>query len=229
MKVLVLSTNRTVSDMVALALASMPTVELLHVHEVNHALISEIDVILVDDRVPEYRTQLNGLTREGAPITVLLHHAHGEVDPTFDLYVPKPFLPSEIREIIEECAHKRVQRDEKNPPLIHANTAPSSPPKTRKKKKKIKQKGHQPKHRAETEVLNLDEIETIRSLLDEDGLEIVPEAKLAEKMIEEHDGKVTPHRDPLTEAFTQMKPKKMRRLLKGATVRIEITFPGDDT
>ena len=63
MKVLVLSTNRTVSDMVALALASMPTVELLHVHEVNHALISEIDVILVDDRVPEYCTQLNALTR----------------------------------------------------------------------------------------------------------------------------------------------------------------------
>ena len=230
MRILLLSTNRTVQEMIVLALRSVPGFELILSGEIGEVGEGAFDVMLVDDAMPLYRESLALAEHLGEPKTVLLYQETGRDDSAFDHRIKKPFLPSEIREIVEryapvvteeeaEILMKGEQTDEK--------IANSSPKKKKKKSKSKREK--KARYHAETEVLNLDEIETIKALLEEDGLEIVHEEELAEKMLKEHKGTDSDKHDALIRALRKMKPRKIRKLLKGAHVRIEITFPGDNT
>ncbi len=228
MKVLLFSINRTVQEMIDLALRDVPGAELVFSREIGEGSEGDFDVMLVDDSMPLYRECLAQVEHLGKPKTVLLHQEAGEGDLACDCRVKKPFLPSEIREVVEQCVSVEMgeeitlssgeeQADEKRT---------KSSPKTKKKTSKSKREKKET-YRAETEVLNLDEIETIKALLEEDGLEIVHEEELAEKMLNEHQEEDN-KRDALVQALRTMKPRKIRKLLRGAHVRIEITFPGDD-
>ena len=230
MRVLLLSTNRTVQEMIVLALRGVPGFELVLSRGIDEVDEGVFDVMLVDDAMPLYRESLALAERLGAPKTVLLYQEAGREDQAFDHRVKKPFLPSEIRKVVEQYAPAEteetviVTRDESTEEKLD-----KSPPKKKKKKKSKSKREKKATYRAETEVLNLDEIETIKALLEEDGLEIVHEEELAEKMLKEHKGEDNDKHEALIRALRKMKPRKIRKLLKGAHVRIDITFPGDDT
>jgi len=214
MRVLLLSTNRTVQEMIALALRDVPGVELVLARGIDEVGEGVFDAMLVDDAMPLYRESLALVERIGVPKTVLLHQEGVEDDWAFDYRIKKPFLPSEIRRAVEQFAPEKLDQN---------------PPQKKKKKKSKSKREKKATYRTETEVLNLDEIETIKALLEEDGLEIVHEEELAEKMLKEHKGGVGDKHEALIHTLRTMKPRKIRKLLKGAHVRIDITFPGDDT
>lgn len=229
MRVLLLSTNRTVQEMIVLALRGVPGFELVLSREIGEVGDGVFDVMLVDDAMPLYRESLVLAERLGAPGTVLLYQEAGREDQAFDHRVKKPFLPSEIRKVVERYAPLEAG-EETEIPMEDERTAEKAVKNSPKKKKKKSKAKHEKKatYQAETEVLNLDEIETIKALLEEDGLEIVHEEELAEKMLKEHKGAEGDKHDALIRALRKMKPRKIRKLLKGANVRIEITFPGDN-
>jgi hypothetical protein len=56
-------------------------------------------------------------------------------------------------------------------------------------------------------------------------LQIVGEEELADTVIREREALAQADSKTLLKFLRKTKPKKLRKLLKGATVRIEITFP----
>ena len=232
MRVLLLSTNRTVQEMIALALRDVPGVELVLARGIDEVGEDVLDAMLIDDAMPLYRESLALVERIGVPKTVLLHQEGVEDDRAFDYRIKKPFLPSEIREAIEQFVLEEIEEEEM---VMAMEDEPesgkfdqNSPQKKKKKKSKYKRE-KKATYQTEAEVLNLDEIETIKALLEEDGLEIVHEEELAEKMLKEHKEGDGDEHEALIHALRTMKPRKIRKLLKGAHVRIDITFPEDDT
>jgi DNA-binding response OmpR family regulator len=217
MRVLLISHNHTVQEMVALALREMGGVELVTARSADHVEPTTYDLILVDDALPLYQESIVLAQTLGVEAIVLLAQGTNAEADRFPQVLRKPFLPSEIRTLTEERqAEIRSHVDGSLP----AGDLPAPLPKKKKKKKKKKiQKTNQ------TEVLDMDEIKAIKSLLEEEGLEIVGEEDLAEKVMQaEGDASLDPQ-EALAVALRTMRPKKIRKLLKGATVRIEITFP----
>ena len=208
MNVLLLSRNHTVSEMVALAFRDKDRARLIVAEGPNVVVDDVYDVLIVDDALEGYREALDLAERLGIGHTVLLSQMGATEDLGFEHRISKPFLPSEIETLIGG--------------YIEENKASKQPKKKRSKKKKKS-------FRSEAEVLNLEEIDMIKSLLEEEGLEIVNEEELAEKVLDDTSVKeedITQN-EALLEALRTMKPKKIRKLLKGATVKIEITFPGE--
>jgi hypothetical protein len=132
----------------------------------------------------------------------------------FGRVLRKPFLPSEIRDLVEERRNE-LARD------------PSQSVKAKKKKEKKKKKKNKANIDTHTEVLDPDEIEMIKALLEEEGLEIVHEEELVERVMGEEIDRTDRH-EALLQALRTMRPKKIRKLLKGATVRINIIFPEEE-
>ena len=213
MRVLLLSDNHTVREMVSLALREVQGAELVTASAADQVEPTTYDLIFVDDALPSHRESIALMQTLGVETIVILAQAGNTEADRFERVLRKPFLPAEIR--AEVHAHLSA--------LDAAAQTPASPHKKKKNKKKKKT------HPA-TRVLDIDEIETIKSLLEEEGLEIVHEEELIETVSgadkPQPDDTDDPH-EALLRALRTCKPKKLRKLLKGATIRLEITFPGD--
>jgi len=87
-------------------------------------------------------------------------------------------------------------------------------------------------HLEEDQILNIRDIDEIKSLLEDEGLEIVSEEDLADEITAESElqivGSQISQEEKLLEAIIQMEPKKIRKLLKGAEVTINIRFPKEN-
>ncbi len=223
---MLLSHNNTVQGMVSLAIHPLEDTLLDTFESMEEVVDDHYDWLLVDDTIPMYQESLALAKRLNIQHTVLLYHPENIDNVGFDIYIQKPFLPEEIRQLITENNSQDLQLsgiDNKNKPTNTKNEK-------RKKMKKNKAK----EDTSSTQILNLDEIETIKALLEEDGLEIVAEDELADTVLSEENTKKKKKRqkkkekdlnNELLKALIQMKPKKIRKLLKGARVKIEITFP----
>jgi hypothetical protein len=84
-------------------------------------------------------------------------------------------------------------------------------------------------HLEEDQILNIRDIDEIKSLLEDEGLEIVSEEDLADEITAESGIQIVESQisqeNKLIEAIMQMEPKRIRKLLKGAEVTIKIRFP----
>ncbi len=202
MRVLLLSHNHTVQEMVALALRETPGVELVTAQAADQIEPTTYDMVIIDDALPLYDESVALLQVLGVePVVLLTHREHTGTEP-FDRVVHKPFLPADIRELVER-ERERIG--------------------TKKRKKHSRKKKKHTQTR--TAVLDPDEIETIKSLLEEEGLEVIGEEELTDTVLQE--AVETPPQDAEVwiSALSGMKAKKLRKLLRGATVRIEIVFP----
>ncbi len=197
MNVLLLSRNRTVSEMIALAFRGKNEAHLVVSEGIGSVKEGvPYDVMIVDDTLTEFRETRDLAKRLGIAHTVLLSRMEALSEPGFERQIYKPFLPSEIESFIEEYTQ------------TFGMTGGRS------------NRGF----RSEAEVLNLEEIGTIKSLLEEEGLEIVNEEELAERVIDD-ESEALSQNEALLEALRTMKPKKIRELLRGARIHIDITFP----
>jgi len=214
MNVLLLTHNRTVQEMVALAFRGLKDCRL----DIAEGMASwhgdgkGYDVMIVDDTLPEFRESPAVAKRLGIEHTVLLAQQGRVSEEGFDHRISKPFLPDEIVTLMEAYAALAVEQGKE---------------KERTRAKKSKKKQSHKRSKSETEVLNFDEIETIKALLEDEGLEIVNEEELAEKVLldERKEEQTDRQNKALLKALRKMKSKKIRKLLKGAHVRLEITFP----
>jgi DNA-binding response OmpR family regulator len=216
MRVLLISHNHTVQEMVALALREMEGVELVTAQAADHVEPTTYDLIFVDDALPLYQESIVLAQTLGVEAIVLLAQGMNAEADRFPQVLRKPFLPAEIRTLAEEREAEIRSHIGMSAP---AEDLPVSLPK-KKKKKKSRQANS-------AEVLDMDEINTIKSLLEEEGLEIVGEEDLAEKVMQTKGADALDSQEALIQALRTMRPKKIRKLLKGAKVRIEITFPKD--
>jgi len=201
MRVLLLSHNHTVQEMVALALRETKGVELVTAQAADQIEPTTYDMVIIDDALPLYDESVALLQVLGVePVVLLAHGKNTETEP-FDRVIRKPFLPAEIREMVEsERERIGTKRKKKHP---------------RKKKKHTQTR---------TAILDPDEIETIKSLLEEEGLEVIGEEELTDSVLQTP-ADVPESADVWIKALSGMKAKKLRKLLRGATVRIEIVFP----
>jgi len=206
MRVLLLSHNHTVQEMVALALRELADVELVTAQAADHLEPTTYDMVLLDDALPLYEESGALVQALGVEPIVLLAHRGTPDAERFDRVIYKPFLPVEIRELVAK-ERERIARD----------TSRSSQKKKPKKAKKKKR----------TEVLDPDEIATIKALLEEEGLEVIGEEELTDTVLQEREDPDGQDAVEWIRLLKKVKTKKLRRLLRGATVRIEITFPKD--
>ncbi len=206
MRVLLLSHNHTVQEMVALALRELADVELVTAQAADHLEPTTYDMVLIDDALPLYEESGALVQALGVEPIVLLAHRGTPDAERFDRVIYKPFLPAEIRELVAK-ERERIARD-------MSRSSQKKKPKKAKKKKR-------------TEVLDPDEIATIKALLEEEGLEVIGEEELTDTVLQEREDPDGQDAVEWIRLLKKMKTKKLRRLLRGATVRIEITFPKD--
>jgi hypothetical protein len=220
MKILLLSQNHTVTNMITLALESIKNLNLDVVETIDNIKEKEYKWILVNDTFPLYIESLALAKKLGNPHTVILHQPGNAMIERFDHHIEKPFLPSEILEVVSPDNNQTESLDTK------IDEEKKEKKKRKRKKKKFKSVETEPN------ILNLDEIETIKALLEEDGLEIVHEEELVETVLSEGTSEIKKKKKKntnkeLLKALKKMKPKRIRKLLKGAKVKIKISFQKD--
>jgi len=197
MKILLLTRNHVVREFIELVADRVGAT--LEVRDrADTTPVSDIDYLFVDDR--------GGLLEESLPLLAILKQAQHivlynepkEAHEAFDLTLKKPFLPSDIEEI------------------LHAQTPAQE-------------------SIAEDQVLNIQDIEEIKALLEEEGMEIIAEENLADEIdtpspiLSQEETHSPTMEEKLLEAISRMEPKKIRKLLRGAQVQITIRFPKEES
>jgi len=195
MKALLFTRNHVVREFVELAVKDAGVT--LDVVDDNLDFAKEsYDYVFVDDKISFLEEIIQNLD-DIASKSVILYNTQDDIWDHFDMQIKKPFLPSDIKNILT-TNDKETTADQ------------------------------------EAQVLDLQEISEIKKLLEEDGVQIVSE----EDLVEEIDGESEDQNsadietnseleEKLLGAILRMKPKKIRKLLKGAEVTLKIKFPKD--
>ncbi len=193
MRILLLTRNHVVREFIELVADRVGAV--LEVREKAEDLSDqEIDFLFVDDRGELLEQSLPLLDSLDHAEHVVLYNELKEAHSLFDRQVKKPFLPSDIQEILEDTTSSVT-------------------------------------HLAEDQILNIQDIEEIKTLLEDEGMEIVSEEDLVDEIDTTEEEKLVESEETvdseakLLEAIMQMEPKKIRKLLRGAEVQITIKFP----
>ena len=196
MKILLLTRNHVVREFIELVADRVGAA--LEVRDHIAEPIGEPDYLFVDDRGELLEIGLPLLEQLPQTVHIVLYNEPKEAHKAFDKMVKKPFLPSDIQEILEQ-----------NRPGEAALQA--------------------------EQILNIQDIEEIKTLLEDEGLEIVSEEDLADEidsplggMLQESEAD-TKLEERLLEAISRMEPKKIRKLLRGAEVQITIKFPKEES
>ena len=198
MRVLLLSQNRVVRELVKLGVKEVPGAELEIADGADLTAADRYDLILVDDRILKGKEV--GLEHLLAARRVLLGEETGSE--TFDTIIAKPFLPEDIRRLLER---KVLEPEEQKREGLHGFFEEETAP----------------------EVLDEEELRRIRQLLDGEA-EIKPEeeslpAPLKNESWEDPGGVYS--FEAFLELLQRQKIKRLKKLLGGATVEIKIHFP----
>lgn len=205
MKILLLTHNHVVREFVSLA-ADKSGAELDFVESISSVDWDSYDMFFVDDR-RDYLSQSYSMIGDLTNCTsVLLYNEENATHSNFDITIKKPFLPSDIQAVISNMdAYMDTSLDVNNKTPYHE------------------------------QILNLSDIDEIKGLLDDDEEPqdlMVPSETLAERIKRSIDlntdlknNNSASTEEKLLESITTMEPKKIRKLLAGASVTISIKFP----
>jgi len=198
MKILLLTRNHVVKEFVSLV-ADRVSAKLFVVDNISDVKPKRYDFMFVDDGSIPLEQSIEMMEELDRSIcSVLLYSRDSDQGSQFDIMLKKPFLPSDIQNIIED--RERCDGDKSEREYLSSD-----------------------------QILNLQDIEEIKTLLDSDELEIVPEEILADEI-----DKATKNReqsselqngDGILDAILAMDHKRLRKLLAGAEVSISIKFP----
>jgi hypothetical protein len=250
MQILLLNTNPVVSRLITLCLKDRHA-ELYEFSSLEEIEDKPYDLAFIDDASYKHITldTLRKLTI--AKLVLLTSHPDGNYEPA-DIVIKKPFLPSKIIEVIES-----LELPEEEPPHIFPLSAEEETPENSEEEEN-EVSAH--------EILDINEIEKIKSLLEMDdeplvddllerdeeeletlkrevikqnlideGLEIVDEEDVIEAVEKDvtfhitHDAQKSEEQKEefeikLLDAVKKMKIKKLKKLLHGAEVTINIRF-----
>jgi DNA-binding response OmpR family regulator len=238
MQILLVNTNPVVSRLISLITNSTN----IHVDEITGyepVPQERYDILFMDEDCCHEEEIRMFLNKVRARKKILFSSRKEKRVEGVDGIIVKPFLPSEISRVIETLP----ERPDEMPDAEHVTTAGIEPVDRVDERKRGQE--------AESSILDSIEIEKIKQLLAEEGLEIAENEEYdvdEELMIEDQKQKKqkkskkkkkqkvsrkTKKREAkfeanLLEAVTMMKPKKNRKLLKGSEVNISIKFPKGD-
>jgi len=304
MNILLINTNPVVSRLISLCLRDDSIVfeEVEHVTEVEG---STYDIVFVDDAAYDDKVAAFSawVANIGKLVFLSSRDTGEEIGGKFDLVIKKPFLPSQIQEVIDQAKAESTQREAEAPDLIEteAPVVESIVPVEDKSKEETVPEAsseeehfifplsssNEPEENEDTaeesdqkeeevssgdtpKVLDSNDIEQIKALLEEDeedlpevdledekeiearkvevitqkleedGLEIVDEEKIIDELsqkpqkVQKQKKKSKKNKKKSEEVYTfeeallaaveNMKPKKIKKLLKGAEVTIKIRF-----
>ena len=213
MKILLLSRNRVVREMVRLA-AREAGAELESVGAITEVEGDRYDLLLMDASSSEERSfealqEHLLVARKG----VIASEENGIYE-GFDFTVSKPFLPSDILRIIRESTHSEAASEAKEMSLGAFLSDREEP-------------GQGEAEEMPTHVLDGEEISKIRTLLEE--TEEGSRSGIGATSSEPEHREVETEQDveEWIDRLFSMKPKRLKKLLKGAEVTITIRFPGE--
>ncbi len=199
MRVLLLSRNRVVQELVRMGSRGVPELELEVLGELSGLKHDRYELLLVDERFAGAKELEHLLVRR----RVLLGDPERAEAEAYDTVLSKPFLPRDIRRLLEE------EPEEEEEPWEELSL--SDPGETGDGEL--------------TEVLDEEEIRRIRALLDGEEIDETP-GSIPESVSAERESK-TLSADELFELLERLKVKKLRKLLRGATIHLSIQFPED--
>ncbi|WP_292658219.1 hypothetical protein [Nitratifractor sp.] len=201
MRILLLSRNRVVQELVRLGLREIDGAELEIVNGAQGPASDHYDVILEEDRFLEGFGEI-GIDHLLAGRRLLLG------DPSllpeesrFDAVIPKPFLPADIQKALrlKPIEENRPERENIRDFLEEEGVTPEE----------------------STEILDEEEIFRIRRLLEGEIDE--PVAQMQSEAAEQ-----TIDAETFLELVERFRSKKLKKLLRGATIRLTIEFPEEE-
>ena len=167
MNILLINTNPVVSRLISLCIREDHTV-LEEVTEISAVKLSSYDIVFVDDAsyVSSTRQLLENIETE-KKVLLLATNTLDEISEDFDKVIKKPFLPSEIRSVIDSLKH---EENEDTPSDVHFIFPLST-------EEESVEETSEPEEDETSKILDSNEIARIRSLLEEDEDEriVLPE------------------------------------------------------
>ncbi len=201
MRILLLSRNRVVQELVRLGLRPIKGVELEILDRPEPPASDRYDLILEEDRFVEEIREI-GIDHLLAGRRILLGDPSGLPDRSgFDAVISKPFLPADIQKVLQS------EPDDK----------------TGHERESIRDFLEEERLRfdEETEILDEEEIRRIRRLLEGEIEE--PSSEMTFNPSEQ-----TLDVETFLELIERFRSKKLKKLLRGATIRISIEFPEEE-
>jgi len=226
MNILLVNTNPVVSRLISLCVRDEDTV-FEEVTDVNTVNFDRYDIVFVDDAsyvdgLEDILTNL--MVRK--KVFLSAKDFHKDNLDTFDEVIQKPFLPSQITALLEDLGETENEIKEiKDEHFIFPLSTESNTIEDEIEEEKIELEESK-----KATVLDGNEINKIKALLEADGLEIVNEdeyvntlSKKSKKKKKKKEETFT-FEEALIAAVEGMKVKKIKKLLKGADVTIKISF-----
>ena len=201
MRILLLSRNRVVQELVRLGLRQIEGAELEILDRSEPPASDRYDLILEEDRFVEEIREI-GIDHLLAGRRILLGDSSAVPDRSgFDAVISKPFLPADIQKALrgEPAGEARPERESIRDFLEEERL----------------------RFDEETEILDEEEIRRIRRLLEGEIEE--PSSEMAFSPSEQ-----TIDAETFLELIEQLRGKKLKKLLRGATIRISIEFPEEE-
>ncbi|ADV45449.1 hypothetical protein [Nitratifractor salsuginis] len=201
MRVLLLSRNRVVQELVKLGLRGLDAVELEIPEPRSLPRYDRYDLVFEEDHYAEELRAL-GLEHLLASRRILLGEMVEPAEKEFyDRIIPKPFLPEDIREAVLHTEEEAEAFDEEVPLNSFAGI----------------------EEETETEVLDREEILRIRRLLEgemESEASSEPEETVGRR--DSYDF------EEFLDLLERCKVKKLRQLLQGSRIHLTIEFPEEE-
>jgi len=196
MRILLVSRNRVVQELIKLALKDIEALELEVIDKVDTPRYEKYDLIFEEDyQVLENR--ILDLERIEASKRILLGDIDRVEKVNYDYIVTKPFLPSDIRRAIDRIDESK-SLDSKTQEVLSKN--------------------QELKAEIETEILDRDEVMLIRRLLEDEFETDKPFKEM------EQNSRISLDIEEFLRLLKECKVKKLRQFLKGARINIEIEF-----
>ncbi len=201
--ILLLSQNRVVQELVKIALKAYKDTNLEIIDRAKTPKLDRYDVILEEDHFFKEIQDL-GLEHLLVQRYILLGDPKLTPEDTpYDIVIPKPFLPEDIKRVLTKEAKKETPKEESIQDFLEDEGI-----------------GFQ----NETQMLDEEDLKYIRSLLDgelmeESSIEVPIETKKINKMNIDTDN--------FFELLKHFQDKRCKKLLQGATINISIEFPKD--
>ena len=203
MRILLLSRNRVVQELVRLGLREIEGARLDILDRTEPPASDRYDLILEEDRFAEKYEKI-GIDHLLAGRRILLGDPSlvPEGHLPFDAIIPKPFLPADIpKALLDEPSEKRAPAGESIRDFLEEEGLG------------LEEEG--------TEILDEGEIRRIRRLLEGEIEEPSSEMTLSPS-------EQTIDAESFLELVERLRSKKLKKLLQGATVRITIEFPEEE-
>ncbi len=210
MRILLINTNPVVSRLISWNSRDNDLIQVDEVDGSEKVSREYYDVLFIDEKCCSGKALEKHIQKVNAGEKILFSsHKENDID-GIDRVILKPFLPSEITETLQFILQSEEIKEKEESLVLNENAGVDAATEER-----------------EHSILDEQEVETIKQLLLDEGLEIEQDevSEPESKALEEKNRPEMSVEENLLKSLIEMKPKKIRKLLEGAEISITIRFP----